>query len=757
MMRNPLLLLLAGVAFGLAGGCNMDPGKPGQAGADGLDGTDGAAGANGGDGVDGLDGVDGEDGNDGNDGADGQDGEDGIGRDGRIGHDGYGPWGLHLAITDVGGGSGAEGQLQIGDFPTVTFEVTDDAGRFYSLPELETMYVDLSGPTSHYQIAVDYADLDTVLDNLDDNWDNSWTYTFSQPVPATFHAPANDTTDLGYDDGDWGGEALVDGTYTVGAWVYIPQESMDGSTWYEAANATFDVLLGGATVVEPRDVVLAENCASCHGEEFSAHGGTRRELGVCLTCHVAGAEDRYSATDSTVTPSTTISFMTLVHKLHQGAALADGLVVAGYPADPTVEGYPDYNLVDFSDVTFPRWPMEAATCDACHGGASGGNVTEKPSRAACGSCHDDVDYATGDGHDGGMQEDDSNCALCHDATTIAGYHDDPRDDVTFNSGLTVDVVGVNGGSGSSGELQVGDTITVTYTLTHDDGSAATVAELGSATAVFSGPTSHFQWILESASGGVVADSVWDATAGTYAYTFADPIPAAFPAQKNDTVDIGYTQGDWYGEALVDGTYRVGLMAYLSLADSEGTTWRANDSDTEDVLLGAATSLEGRDVVAEDNCLACHGRLEFHGSGREGLDYCLMCHTGGGEDRYSSTDATTTPGVTIDFKVLIHKIHAGDLLTETYDVNGYGSPYTTTNFNDVTFPRQDGGVMACVACHEGSDAWKEPSTAPCTSCHDTQDAATHAAIMTDESFGETCQTCHGTTQDFAVEAMHDPLR
>ena len=71
------------------------------------------------------------------------------------------------------------------------------------------------------------------------------------------------------------------------------------------------------------------------------------------------------------------------------------------------------------------------------------NFKNVPSRLACGACHDGINFATGagvtnaafnqalingttaaaTGHIGGIQADDSKCALCHDATSIEKvYH-----------------------------------------------------------------------------------------------------------------------------------------------------------------------------------------------------------------------------------------------------------------------------------------------------------------------------------------------
>src|SRR5450759_2454449 len=70
--------------------------------------------------------------------------------------------------------------------------------------------------------------------------------------------------------------------------------------------------------------------------------------------------------------------------------------------------------------------------------ANGDNWKNVPSRLACGACHDGINFATGKGltladaaaglttssygHVGGIQTDDSKCALCHGPTAIPVYH-----------------------------------------------------------------------------------------------------------------------------------------------------------------------------------------------------------------------------------------------------------------------------------------------------------------------------------------------
>lgn len=667
-------------------------------------------------------------------------------------HTGEGPWGVHLELLSIEGGSGPDGQLQVGDVPVATFSVTDDDGAPYDLAELYGLAFQLAGPHDHYQIALWYGDLEDPRTASVYNDDGTWTYDFGVPVPSAYHAVPNDTPDLGDEVGDWGGQPIADGTYTLAAWAYARVSRADGSYWYDAGNATSGVLVGEATAYASRQVVLAENCASCHGESFYAHGGSRREVLVCQTCHVAGAEDRNSSADPSTTPGANIGWDQMIHRIHAGATLAKEVTYNGYPADPDLPGYPDYNAHDYSGVVFPRWPMEVASCDACHGGAPDGDVFAAPTRLACGSCHDAVDFATGEGHDGGVQDDDATCSYCHAPDAVAAYHGDPRDDTTINPGLVVEVLSVTGGTGPEGQVLPGDTAKVVFRAAQGDGTAIAPSALGSATLVVSGPLDHMQQTWKSTT--VTVDAVADGSD----WAVEVPFPDVYPPQENDTVDLGEEVGDWRDLPVEAGTYRVALGAYVNVAvDDAGATARVPASATLDFLVGDATALATRDVVDEALCLGCHGTLEFHGKGRVGFDYCVTCHTAGSEDRYSGTDPTTTPGVTVNFAVMLHKIHGGNVLSETYEINGHGDPYTTHTYNQVGFPRFDGGVLACTACHGASTAWLDPEATVCSSCHDSEDAAVHVALNKDAEGREACDVCHGSGRDYAVDVAHDWLR
>jgi OmcA/MtrC family decaheme c-type cytochrome len=134
-----------------------------------------------------------------------------------------------------------------------------------------------------------------------------------------------------------------------------------------------------------------------------------------------------------------------------------------------------------------------------------------------------------------------------------------------------------------------------------------------------------------------------------------------------------------------------------------------------IPAGAGT-VERDEVVSDAACNVCHGAVQAHGT-RRGIQLCITCHSP------QTTDPET--GRTVDFKSMIHKIHAGADLPSNlqgfpYYIVGFGNPVPAVHdYSHVVFPRT-GGVAECTACHQGEDAdnWRSrPSAEACTSCHD----------------------------------------
>jgi len=180
--------------------------------------------------------------------------------------------------------------------------------------------------------------------------------------------------------------------------------------------------------------------------------------------------------------------------------------------------------------------------------------------------------------------------------------------------------------------------------------------------------------------------------------------------------------------------------------------------------GSPITLE-REIVKIENCNSCHNKLALHGGGRIDTKYCVTCHNPG------STDADT--GNTVDFKVMVHKIHHGENLpsvafgpdliegtgddgTGVYQIIGYGG--SVHDYSTVVFPQD---IRNCTKCHDGTDPdttqgdnWKtQISMQACGSCHDNIDFSKDGSaagandplghpggIVSDNS---ECVTCHAS--------------
>ncbi|MDH5737686.1 MAG: OmcA/MtrC family decaheme c-type cytochrome, partial [Gammaproteobacteria bacterium] len=109
--------------------------------------------------------------------------------------------------------------------------------------------------------------------------------------------------------------------------------------------------------------------------------------------------------------------------------------------------------------------------------------------------------------------------------------------------------------------------------------------------------------------------------------------------------------------------------------------------------GATTGIETRDIVSVDSCNSCHDPLALHGGGRVDPKLCVTCHNPG----------TTEPNSlnTVDFKVMIHKIHRGKNLPSVvaggvYEIYGYRD--SRHDYSHLAYPQD---IRNCTKCHAGT--------------------------------------------------------
>ena len=547
----------------------------------------------------------------------------------------------------------------------------------------------------------------------------------------------------------------VNATHTVGMYVTRNLADFGLTTYY--ANATSDFVPAGTAVTQVRDVVRTEACNQCH-DPLSAHGGSRRQTQLCILCHQPQTTD----------PDTgnTVDFKVMIHKIHMGANLpsvskqplnilgtsgsgpttttATGATQTPIAAGAKIAGTP-YQIIgnaqslhDWSTVV---WPQDVRNCTTCHQkGTQSDNYKNNPSRVACGSCHDDVDFASGKNHAGGVQVDDSKCSTCHPADTglefdlsVTGAHTIPTKSRQL-AGLKVDITGVTG-------TNPGDKPTVSFKVSDNKGNPVDATKLTALGFELAGPTNDYTFSTVSATG-------------------VNSTENALPTVKATSTGFTYT----FGTAIpkdAKGTYAVGGQAYRLVTipgPLAGQSFSVRESANNPISyfgVAGAKATPRRTVVDVANCNTCHDKIGLHGASRTDTQYCVMCHNPTSAD-------TQKPPQTVNFRTHIHRIHRGAELENDWTING------TNNFNGVRFP---GDLRDCAKCHVNNSNQlplpdglantitprlfftpTQPVASACLGCHDGEDAAAHAYVMT-APFGESCPVCHEEGADFAVSKVH----
>src|SRR5271170_3557039 len=171
------------------------------------------------------------------------------------------------------------------------------------------------------------------------------------------------------------------------------------------AGTTFNFVPNGSTVTVTRDVIETESCNTCH-DQLAFHGGYAHGMQMCVLCHQPQNADP--------TSGNSLDLKVMAHKIHMGSSLPSVVGTTTTKGVPyQIYGYMN-SVNDFSTVVDPA---QAQRCEVCHsqttGAAQATAYLTTPSRAACGACHDDVNFATGVNHPGGFQPDDSECHNCH--------------------------------------------------------------------------------------------------------------------------------------------------------------------------------------------------------------------------------------------------------------------------------------------------------------------------------------------------------
>lgn len=629
---------------------------------------------------------------------------------------------------------------------------------------------------------------------LIDNGDGTYQYTFyrditkvkEQVAAMTLTAPnvAGDLGDLTYDPNLT--HRLVVQVY--GAARGTGRNTADGSTSPTAAvnmanpvNIVYDFIPATGKAVTSadtqREITLTAKCNECHEKigTTTPHGG-RIDTRTCVVCHndqrkygrtnVASVGGAFStaANGYLLDSETQGDFPVFIHKLH-----------AGNNAVLTKSGV-GYNYADSAEFQYKlkKYPQTVLNCTKCHENSAaapqGDNWKTAPSRLACGSCHDSINFATGVGH--AAQTSDANCKTCHDPGTAVDHVARHKAKVTSNQDATLRTMSAQ----ILGVTVAGDgKVTANFKIT-DNGVAVTDSTKFAAptfmlnklvrgadgTLRWVGYTNQFNTknpamapILQTKgekNGTLVANGD-----GTFSYTFA--LSGATTAGNINTVTHAHnvsgaaagtyssTTGDAAWAATVElaapvtyeptKTHRV-AMTSSKVAAAPGNT--GFDAWYDFVPAGGAVA-ETRDIVKMTNCASCHANQKLHAAFR--IEVCVTCHD-------PSKDPFTGEPVSLEY--MVHKIHMGKNLPSviaggTYKVN------VTHDYSKAAFP---GIIKNCQSCHvetgniNGANWRTAPTTSACITCHDGASSVAHASYG---GFVNNCISCHGTGAAKDAKVVH----
>ena len=283
---------------------------------------------------------------------------------------------------------------------------------------------------------------------------------------------------------------------------------------------------------------------------------------------------------------------------------------------------------------------------------------KNPNRAACGSCHDNVNFATGENHVNLPQVSDNQCTQCHipqgelefDAS-IKGAHTVPTESAT-RPAWSSNIVKVENGV-------AGKAPTVTFKITDFKGFGITMAQmtggLNRIGLVLAGPTQDYGYtnfgsdvttagLRLGESGADRPSAPTTAPAPTPLRTRFRPTPPAPTPSASKAAALDILPGTAQAQTTEYGA--INKVIYFSVDGS--------------------TVSPRRQVVDIAKCNGCHSILSLHGENRNQIEQCVLCHNPSETDGVRRAVATNPadkaqPNQSVNFALMIHKIHTGEEL------------------------------------------------------------------------------------------------
>jgi OmcA/MtrC family decaheme c-type cytochrome len=518
-------------------------------------------------------------------------------------------------------------------------------------------------------------------------------------------------------------------------------------------NPVKDFVPDGSAGSGSKLVADTANCADCH-VRFELHGGPRRTVEYCVTCHNPGTVDPDSGES--------VDMAYLAHSIHSGEDRNTPYVIYGFGG-----------ATDFSEVTYPQSRL---FCETCHTNSTatpnGDDWKTNVAAAQCAGCHDaglgkTYDYTTAlytntYTHSGfAFTANDGDCLDCHTAAGVAGAtlanHDSgPRLAKELGAQFKYTVVSVT-------NVGIGQTPVIKFKISKPDGTPYVIAT----DPAFQGSSASLNLYFAWGNGDITnADG---ATGKTPAGNRATPYRMRIADLKTNAVLDG--TGVYTTDLKISGTPVVLTVApttAMVMIDGHPVVTVAGvvTQARPGMAVGYAGTPRER-LVSQVNCEKCHAQLSLHGGNRSGDPQgCTVCHNSG--TGYS--DSATLAG-TVAFGAFVHNIHLGKVpavgvitypqsLKNCEGCHVAGS-YNTARTGAVAISTGPGADQTLFT----DDTWNSASAGTCGTCHDGFDAKAHMGqnggsfdnlggkTLTPSTAQESCAVCHGAGRIADTVAAH----
>jgi OmcA/MtrC family decaheme c-type cytochrome len=551
-------------------------------------------------------------------------------------------------------------------------------------------------------------------------------------------------------------------------------------------NPVKDLVPSGGAGNGNKLIAATVTCDTCH-ERLDLHGGPRRSVEYCVTCHNPGTVDPDSGNS--------VDMAYMVHSIHAGVERINDRTTPATHVPYIVYGFTGPN--DFGEVTYPQ---SLLFCDKCHTKSTatpdGDAWKTSASSSICGGCHiaglKTTGYSATTGYTYSYTHSsfaftatDSMCLDCHRADGAAGSTADRHllFYSTSSSGANSAGAPLAKSLGAQFKFEIASVTnvglnkapTIKFKVSNPaTGKAYDIVNDKAFTTSSASLNINVAWdaatdITNAKPDGTEPGLRSNSSPRRSGYTLQMNLPQIQAAAKTagQASDGSYTI-PFFTTVPVDTTNLMVQMDGHPRALPPGVTdWaKSVNAAAPMTVFYTGTKRTSTPLITQAKCENCHNQLSFHGANRNGDPQgCLLCHNSSGG--YGPNDEPNAANLgPIAMGALIHSIHSG----------------TNPTLNEATYPQSPANCKAChadnsdyrvarptaVAISTAStstagknlfiatdDTWETATSGTCAGCHDDASAKAHMvqnggqfdvqggkSVTTPSSASEACSVCHG---------------